>query len=61
MERENRDYIPEEKSNLFMNPKDVARVILDNAINYNSLNVSDITIIIKVIVLMEIIICIEKK
>lgn len=39
-----RDYVTEEKSNSFMNPKDVAKVILDNVMNYDSLNVSDIMI-----------------
>lgn len=41
---QNREYVSEEKSNTFMNPKDVARVILDNITNYNNLNVSDIII-----------------
>lgn len=39
-----RDYVAEEKSNSFMNPKDVAKVILDNVMNYDSLNVADIMI-----------------
>lgn len=39
-----RDYVSEEKSNSFMNPKDVAQVILDNITNYNNLNVADIMI-----------------
>ena len=38
-----RDYVSEEKANSFMNPTDVAKVILDN-ISYDSLKVSDITI-----------------
>jgi len=38
-----RDYVSEEKSNTFMNPKDVAKVIIDN-INYSGLNISDIII-----------------
>lgn len=38
-----RDYISEEKSNTFMNPIDVAKVIIDN-ITYEGLNVSDIMI-----------------
>ena len=38
-----RDYVSEEKANTFMNPSDVAKVILDN-ISYDSLKVSDITI-----------------
>ncbi|MCI8965651.1 MAG: SDR family NAD(P)-dependent oxidoreductase [Clostridia bacterium] len=42
--KENRNYVSEEKSNTFMNPRDVATVILDNIINYNSLNISDIII-----------------
>ena len=38
-----RDYVSEEKANTFMNPTDVAKVILDN-IAYESLKVSDVTI-----------------
>ena len=38
-----RDYVSEEKANTFMNPSDVAKVILDN-ISCDSLKVSDITI-----------------
>jgi len=38
-----RDYVSEEKAKSFMNPSDVAQVILDN-ISYDSLKVSDITI-----------------
>ncbi len=38
-----RDYVSEEKANTFMNPTDVANVILDN-IAYESLKVSDVTI-----------------
>ena len=38
-----RDYVSEEKAKSFMNPSDVAKVILDN-ISYDSLKVSDITI-----------------
>lgn len=41
---ESRDYVSKEKSNSFMNPKDVATVILDNITNYNNLNVADIMI-----------------
>lgn len=41
---ENRDYVPEQKSNSFMNPKDVAEVILNNIMNYKNLNVADIII-----------------
>ena len=40
---DNRDYVSIEKANTFMNPVDVAKVILDN-ISYNTLKVSDITI-----------------
>jgi len=40
---DNRDYVSVEKANTFMNPVDVAKVILDN-ISYNTLKVSDITI-----------------
>ncbi len=39
-----RDYVSEDKSNTFMNPKDVAKVILDNILNYENLTVSDIII-----------------
>lgn len=39
-----RDHVSEEKSNSFMNPKDVAKVILDNVMNYDNLNVADIII-----------------
>ena len=38
-----RDYVSEEKANTFMNPIDVAKVILDN-IAHESLKVSDVTI-----------------
>lgn len=41
---ESRDYVSKEKSNSFMNPKDVATVILDNITNYKNLNVADIMI-----------------
>lgn len=41
---ENRSYVSEDKSNTFMNPKDVARAILDNITNYKNLNVADIII-----------------
>ena len=40
---ESRDYVSEEKAKSFMNPNDVANVILDN-IAYENLKVSDITI-----------------
>lgn len=39
-----RDYVSEDKSNTFMNPKDVAKVVLDNILNYENLTVSDIII-----------------
>lgn len=39
-----RNYVSEEKSSSFMNPKDVAKVILDNVMNYDNLNVADIII-----------------
>lgn len=38
-----RDYVSEDKSNTFMNPTDVAKVILDN-ISYDSLSVADIVL-----------------
>ncbi len=41
---DNRNYVSEEKSNSFMNPEDVAKVILDNIMNYKNLNVADIII-----------------
>ncbi len=41
---DSRDYVAEEKSSSFMNPKDVAKVILDNVMNYDNLNVADIII-----------------
>lgn len=41
---ENRDYVSEEKASSFMNPKDVANVILDNMLNYNDLTIADIII-----------------
>lgn len=40
---QNRDYVPIEKSNKWMNPKDVAKVIFDNVTN-DKLCVSDIVI-----------------
>ncbi len=40
----NRNYVSEEKSGSFMNPTDVAKVILDNITNYKNLNVADIII-----------------
>lgn len=41
---DSREYVPEEKSNTFMSPNDVAQVILDNVTNYKNLNVADIMI-----------------
>ena len=41
---DSRDYVSEEKSNSFMNPKDVAMVIIDNITSYNTLTVADIII-----------------
>lgn len=41
---DNRDYVPEDKSNTFMDPQHVAKVILDNILNYDTLNVADIII-----------------
>ena len=41
--KDSRDYVSVEKSNTFMNPKDVARVIMDN-ISYDNLSISDIMI-----------------
>lgn len=41
---DSRDYVAEEKSSSFMNPKDVAKVILDNVMSYDNLNVADIII-----------------
>ncbi len=41
---ESRDYISEEKSNTFMNPADVAKVILDNILGCGDLNIADIVI-----------------
>ena len=42
--KENRDYVSEEKSNCFMNPKDVAKVIINNVVNDINLTVADIII-----------------
>lgn len=39
-----RDYVSIDKSNTFMNPKDVATVILDNILKHDNLTVSDIII-----------------
>ena len=42
--KNSRDYISEEKQNSFMNPKDVAKTILDNVLNETNLTVADIII-----------------
>lgn len=42
--KESGDYVTEEQSNTFMNPKDVAAVILNNILNYDNLTVSDLMI-----------------
>lgn len=42
--KNSRDYISEEKQNSFMNPKDVAKTILDNVLNKTNLTVADIII-----------------
>lgn len=42
--KNSRDYVSEEKSNSFMTPKDVAKIIIDNGMNYTNLNVADIMI-----------------
>ena len=42
--KNSRDYISEEKQKSFMNPKDVAKTILDNVLNETNLTVSDIII-----------------
>lgn len=39
-----RDYVSIEKSNSFMNPEDVAKVIIDNVTNDTNLTVADIII-----------------
>ncbi len=41
---ESRNYVSEEKSNSFMNPKDVAKIIIDNVTTKCNLTVSDIVI-----------------
>jgi short-subunit dehydrogenase len=41
--KDSRDYVSVEKSDTFMNPTDVAKVIMDN-ISYDSLNIADIMI-----------------
>ena len=41
--KDSRDYVSVEKSDTFMNPVDVAKVIMDN-ISYDSLNIADIMI-----------------
>lgn len=42
--KNSRDYVSEEKQKSFMNPKDVAKTILDNVLNETNLTVSDIII-----------------
>lgn len=42
--KNSRDYVSEEKQNSFMNPEDVARVILSNILNKDNLTVADIII-----------------
>ncbi|MCI8384152.1 MAG: hypothetical protein HFJ33_04730, partial [Clostridia bacterium] len=42
--KNSRDYVSEEKQNSFMNPKDVAKAILDNVLNETNLTVADIII-----------------
>lgn len=42
--KNSRDYVSEEKQNSFMNPKDVAKTILDNVLNDTNLTVADIII-----------------
>lgn len=41
---DNREYVPYEKSATFMNPKEVATVILDAMLNHLNVNIADITI-----------------
>lgn len=42
--KNSRDYVSDEKQNSFMNPKDVAKTILDNVLNETNLTVADIII-----------------
>lgn len=42
--KNSRDYVSEEKQNSFMDPKDVAKTILDNVLNETNLTVADIII-----------------
>jgi len=42
--KNSRDYVSEEKQNTFMNPTDVANVIINNVFNNINLTISDITI-----------------
>lgn len=42
--KNSRDYVSEEKQNSFMNPRDVAKTILDNVLNETNLTVADIII-----------------
>lgn len=41
---DSRDYVSDEKSNTFMNPKDVATVILDAVLSHKNVNIADIMI-----------------
>lgn len=42
--KNSRDYVSEEKQNSFMNPSDVAKIILENVLNETNLTVADIII-----------------
>ncbi len=42
--KDNREYVSSEKSDTFMNPKEVATVILDAMLNHLNVNIADITI-----------------
>lgn len=42
--KNSRDYVSEEKQNSFMDPKDVAKTILDNVLNETNLTIADIII-----------------
>ena len=42
--KDSRDYVSVEKSNSFMNAKDVAKTIIDNVMNDTNLTVADIII-----------------
>ena len=41
---DNREYVPYEKADTFMNPKEVATVILDAILNHQNVNIADIMI-----------------